>query len=233
MAKRAKTTQRKKRKFTKEQIDQLIWNTHSYNIDPTHREIYLHGYHTDSVEDGEEPGVDYRMATIFEKNLNLIDRLGTGNILIHLHTCGGAWNDGMAIYDTIKQARSKTTILAYSHSRSMSSIIPMAATKRIIHKHTDFMIHYGTMSVSDRVKGFLTEADQLKKSNDIMLGIYVDVVKDGPHFKGWAKNRIEKFIRRKLEKHDDWYMTAEESVHYGFYHGILGSKKYPNLESIR
>jgi ATP-dependent protease ClpP protease subunit len=232
MAKRTASRKRKP-KFTDEQIGELIWNTHSCNIDPTHRELYLHGYHMEFAEDGEEPGVDYRMATIFEKNLNILDRLGDSNVLIHMHTNGGCWNDGMAVYDCIKQSKSPTTVLAYSHSRSMSSIIPMAADLRIIHANCDFMIHLGTMFMGDRAKAFLTEAEQLKKSNAIMLDIYYNVIKDSKVFKDKTETYIKNFLNKKMDKHDDWYLNAEEAVHYGFYDGILGSKEYPDIASIR
>jgi ATP-dependent protease ClpP protease subunit len=216
---------------TNEKEDSTLWNIHHYNIDTTSREVFLHGVHEDGME-GEEPGVEYRMATIFEKNINYLDRLSDAPILIHMHSCGGMWNDGMAIFDSIKTCKSAVTVLAYSHSRSMSSIIPQAADLRIIHEHADFMIHYGTMSVSDRVKVFLNEADQLKKANRIMMDIYVDAIRCGPHFKGWTDKKIENFLKKKMNDKEDWYMDAEEAVHYGFYDGILGSKEYPTIESI-
>jgi len=31
----------------------------------------------------------------------------------------------------------------------------------------------------------------------------------------------------------DWILTAEEAVSYGFADDILGSKKYPNIDSLK
>ena len=44
----------------------LLYSVHNYGIDVKNREIYLHSYVSESEA---EPGVDYRSAIFFEKNL--------------------------------------------------------------------------------------------------------------------------------------------------------------------
>ena len=43
----------------------------------------------------------------------------------------------------------------------------------------------------------------------------------------------KKHIITQLATKRDWILTAEEAVDYGFADGILGSKKFPNIEYIK
>jgi ATP-dependent protease ClpP protease subunit len=43
----------------------------------------------------------------------------------------------------------------------------------------------------------------------------------------------KKHIVSQLANKCDWILTAEEAVNYGFADGILGSKKYPNIDYIK
>jgi ATP-dependent protease ClpP protease subunit len=42
-----------------------------------------------------------------------------------------------------------------------------------------------------------------------------------------------KHIVTQLATKRDWILTADEAVNYGFADGILGSKKYPNVDFIK
>ena len=115
------------RKPTSETIEDL----HNFSIDVQAREVYLNSHIADCEE---ESGVDWRMATKFNKNIRLLTTgpLREQPVLIHMHTVGGNWEDGLAIYDIIKSCTSThITIIAYAHARSMSSIIFQAADTRI------------------------------------------------------------------------------------------------------
>jgi len=118
-----------------------IESIHNQNIDLKQREIYLHGHHGPFEDD---PGVEYRMATTFIKNLRYLDYLKNEPILIHMHSLGGNWGDGMAIYDAITLSRSYVTILAYGQAESMSSIVLQAADQRVMMPNAYFMCHYGS-----------------------------------------------------------------------------------------
>ena len=72
----------------------IISDVHSYGLDVKNREIYLHSYIANSDED---PGVDYKMAANFYKNIRLLDAANKNPILIHMHSVGGNWNDGMTM----------------------------------------------------------------------------------------------------------------------------------------
>ena len=51
--------------------------------------------------------------------------------------------------------------------------------------------------------------------------------------KNWNKFIIKKHIVSQLANKSDWILDAEEAVHYGFADGVLGSRKFPNIDSIK
>ena len=123
-------------KLVKREVSDTIDQIHDYGLDVKTNHIYLTGEPDYvigvGVEDTNEPGVEFRMASKFIKNLNILQRFNEDPILIHMKTCGGDWGAGMAIYDSIKACPNRITILSYTHARSMSSLIFQAADKRVM-----------------------------------------------------------------------------------------------------
>ncbi len=87
-----------------------ISDVHSYGLDIKNRELYLHGYVGNTDDD---PGVEYRMAANFYKNIRLLDSTSKDPIIIHMLSEGGEWDAGMAIFDAICLCQSYVTIVAY------------------------------------------------------------------------------------------------------------------------
>lgn len=221
----------------KSEISQTIENIHVFGINPTTRELFLHGVY-DPADQGEslEAGIDYRMATGFIKNLHFLNQQSDINILIHQHTVGGDWNEGIAIFNALQFSKSDTTMVAYAHARSMSSITIQAIDKRILMPDSDFMVHYGWLAVADTCIGAITNAKRAEQSNNRMLQIYASRCKHGKFFKD-KKMTNEKsichFIDKKIKDKVDWFMDPEEAVYYGFVDGVFGSKGFENFEVIR
>lgn len=215
--------------------DYIVYNLHEYGVYPPNRELYLHRYiHSESETEGE-CGVDYRMATGFIKNLRLLDSQSSDPILIHMQSRGGDWHDGMAIYDTIRAARSHITILAYAHARSMTSIIFQAADRRVLMPNCIFLAHLGFVSLEDRIEPALVELERLKIESDIMLEIYAWRCISGKFFKKreMDEKQIKNFIRKKIQEKTDWILSAKEAVNYGFADGILGTAGYKTIQKLR
>ena len=85
------------------QQSELIYDIHNHSISTPTREIYLHGWE-ETIED-EEIGMEYRMASRFEKNINLLNSMANSNILIHQHSIGGEWNDGISIFNNAENRK--------------------------------------------------------------------------------------------------------------------------------
>jgi ATP-dependent protease ClpP protease subunit len=173
------------------------------------------GYET--TADGSEPGIDYVIAKRFIKNLNLCMRVSPDKpIVIHMKTCGGDWNEGMAIYDAIRSCPSPVIILNYTHARSMSSIILQAADKRVMMPHSYFMIHDGTYGIEGTYKGVMSNLEFDKRSEKVMLDIYAEKMAEKGKFQGQDVTKIKKWLRSEMDKKEDVFFTAEEAVAFGF-----------------
>lgn len=196
-----------------------IYNTHEFDLLTRSREIFLFG-REDSYAEDDEPGVDYRMANRFIRNLRLLDT-SDAPVLVHMKTNGGYWEEGMAIYQAIKSCRSYVTILNYTHARSMSSIILQAADRRVMMPYSVFMYHDGTIGHDGTVKQFWTEAEQLKASDKLMFDIYLDQCEDAKAWKGKTRTQIKNSMRRQMDRKEEVYLTAHETVDHGFADEVL------------
>ena len=206
-----------------------VQNVHEFDLSIASREIFLHG----DVTSEEEPGVDYRMAVRLEKNLRLLNQRGKGDILIHMHTVGGEWADGMGMYDAIQASESPVIILAYAHARSMSSIILQAVTRRVLMPSTVFMIHYGDAVCTDTTRGTITFAEQLKIETERMMDIYALRCFKGAAFKKEEYSKIREFLKKQIDTHQEWFLCAHDAVYYGFADGVFGDVGFKTLAEIR
>ena len=207
----------------------LLNDIHSYGINVNAREIYLHSHHSH----GEEAGIEFKMATTFIKNLHVLEDSGSGPVLVHMHTVGGEWNDGIAIFNAIEFSPCPVMILVYGHAVSMGSIILQAAHKRILMPDIDFMIHFGEMSVEGHSLCVESSIKVSKKSNDKMLDIYSENCMHGAFFANYSANKVKEYLRNEINCRGDWWMDAEEAVYYGFADSVVGHKGYENLNVIR
>jgi len=196
-----------------------ITDIHEYGVDTKNFVIYLQGVEEGAMEDGDEPGVEYRMANRFIKNLDIL----TGQddkfpIIISMKTCGGEVEEGMAMYDAIKAAPNPIVIVNYTHARSMSSIILQAANKRVMMPHSSFMVHMGDEAFFGTVKQVRTNLEWGKKFDADMFNAYVEAVKRSSHGKmyNWSRIKIEKWLREQMDAKEDVFFTAIEAIEYGF-----------------
>lgn len=216
---------------------QTLYDMHTHGINLVDREVYIHSYHTETLEDNDEPGVDHRQATIFIKNLHILDRSPYKPILIHLHSTGGCWHNGMAIFNMIEVARSPVAMLAYSQASSMSGIILQASPVRVMTPDSHFMMHHGWSG------GFVHHPFANKEEADYqihickrMLDIFAKRALVGPYFKkkkNASYGMAYRFFDKKIKDKVDWYMTADEALFYGLADGLLGSPEFPDVQSLR
>lgn len=212
-------------------VDSDLYNIHTYHIDDRHREIYLHS----AYESEEEAGVDFRTAVTFAKNIRYLNQTSSDPILVHMHLPGGVWEDGLGIYDTIRHSKAKIGILAYAKVESASSLIFQAAYKRILMPNTHVLIHYGSLSIDVEHKAAMSNLAWGEKESNKMIEMFTEKCIKSPlaKEKNWNRFIIKKHIVSQLANKSDWILDAEEAVHYGFADGVLGSRKFPNIDSIK
>ena len=211
--------------------EQIISEIHDYQLNLASREIYLHS-HLDAEED---PGVEYKMAVTFVKNLHMLDFKGPSNILVHMHTEGGEWSDGMAIFNSIRFARSPVTMLAYAQASSMGGVVLQAADRRVLMPDCEIMVHHGSVTVDENTVAAKSAIDQNERFCKRMLEVFGERAVAGKYFKErkYSPRRTMNFIDAKIRQVGDWFLTAEEAVYYGFADGIMGSKGFENFKKIR
>lgn len=194
-----------------------VYNIHEFDLDLDSNHIYLMGVDRGyDVTGFDEPGVDFMLSKRFIKNLNLCMRVNPNKpIIIHMKTCGGLWEEGMAIYDAIKACPSPVTILNYTHARSMSSLILQAADKRVMMPHSHFMFHDGTYIVEGTVKMVRSAIEFDKLNEKTMLDIYANQMVEKGEFKGYNLITVKKWLRDQMDKKEDVFLTAEETIEKG------------------
>jgi ATP-dependent protease ClpP protease subunit len=206
---------------------------HDHNIDIQNREIYLHSYLGESDEEG---GVDYRSSVKFEKNLRYLNLLSLEPILVHMHLPGGDWQDCLGMYDAIKASKADVIILAYAKAESSSSVLLQAADLRILMPNTNVMIHYGSFSVdAEHSKAAAAGIQWNERECDKMVDVFTDRCMNSSicKEKNWKRMMAKKHIVSQLANKCDWILTSEEALYYGFADGILGSKKFPNIDFLK
>lgn len=199
----------------------FLEDVHDYSVNRHDFVIWLTGenkIYGAEDEDFGEPGVEYQMSTKFIKNLDILSSIDHNEpILVHMKTCGGYWEEGMAIYDAIQACTNPITILSYTHARSMSSIILQVADKRVLMPNSYFLFHRGRLELSGIESEVLSNFDWV---NDVctptMMDIYVKRLKEGRKFRQWSLKRIEKMLKGKMDEKVDVFLTAKEAVQWGF-----------------
>ena len=199
---------------TYQQKRAALHDAQDYCVDIHNRTIFLHAHITESEDD---PGVDYRMSSRLIKNLHLLKNLNEKDpITIHLQSIGGIWHEGMAIYDAIKLSSPHIKIIGHGSISSMGTVIMQAADERVIMPHAEFMVHYGEFSLEGNSVSAKTAIDWNERCNNTMLDIYVDACYKSAGFKGYGRARIKKFLDRRMRMQQEWYLSGDEAVRYGF-----------------
>ena len=74
-----------------------------------------------------------------------------------------------------------------------------------------------------------------EKESNKMIDIFTDKCLNSPMAKekNWKKMIIKKHIMSQLANKSDWILDAEEAVYYGFADGVLGDRKFPDIDKIK
>jgi ATP-dependent protease ClpP protease subunit len=152
-----------------------------------------------------------------------------------MHLPGGDWQDCLGIYDSIKASKAKIAIVAIAKVESSSTVLLQAADLRILSPNTNFLVHYGSISIDNEHKAALSMVQWSEKESEKMIDIFTEKCMNSRicKEKNWKRMIVRKHIVTQLATKRDWILTAEEAIYYGFADGVLGSKKYPNIDYIK
>ena len=208
-------------KKTRIASEDSVYDIHAHDINLKTNEIFLFGVENYiagvGANESEEPGIEFVIANRFLRNIHLCMRTNPGKpLLIHMKTNGGYWEEGMAIYDAIKAYPSPVTILSYTHARSMSSLIFLAANKRVMMPNSYFMFHDGTMGIDGTTKQVESAVEFGKAATDVMMGIYVNAMKETGSMSNKSEKQIYNWLRGEMDRKEDVYIPAKQAVELGF-----------------
>lgn len=207
-----------------------------YWLDLPNRELWIRGMDLLNGPD-DEPGVEYRMATRVIMNLHILRNDGANGgkpVLAHLHTCGGHWNEGMAIYDAVRAMPYETTMVSYTHARSMSSLILQAATNRYLMPSSYVMIHRGTLAAAGEVQTVQSNVDFAKRDDETMMAVYLDRLEHSRHFAGMKRARIRAKVEAMFGKYGDVFLNAHEALDWNLADAVVtGFKRDGGVEVSR
>lgn len=157
-------------------------------------------------------------AKAFVKEFDSLLKKNPTNINIHLNSNGGSVSDGIAIANTIKRVKDKTTVYVDGFAASIASIIALAGSKNVMASNALFMIH--------NPKGFA-----MGDSRDMAkMGATLDTVKEAlvsTYTEKTGKSAAE--IAAKMDA-ETWF-TAQEAKEYGFADEVMGESPVLNQVS--
>ena len=186
--------------------------------------------------DSEDSEIATKTATHFLKNLRLLEADSGDPIVLHSFSLGGDWYDGMVIYDAIKYSCCKFIIISYGIAASMASLIPQAAYphgKRITTPNCDWMIHEGYTATQGTYRQVLSGAqwDTILRSRTYQM--YTEpCMATGQFFQDKKQSQVKSYIKKKLESKEDWWMSSDDSIKYGFCDHIVGHKGMETVDKI-
>lgn len=219
------------------QRSEMVYDVHNFGISIDTREIFV-APNLEHIQ--SEADIDHVVCHRFIRNLQILNSMGNNTILVHMITCGGDWSYGMAMYDAIKHSCDDDTssdiiVLSYAHARSMSSIIPQAATWRVLMPNADFLVHYGQYGDDGNYTNVLANMRWYEKSNETMMQVYLQRIKDGQFFKreGWDDKQILQWLRDTVDKKQEFYMTARDAVDKGFADAVLGDESFETISKLQ
>ncbi len=124
-------------------------------------------------------------------------------INVHLNSTGGSVGEGLAIYNVLKNSKAQVVTYCDGFACSAASVIFMAGDRRIMNDASLLMIHnawtYGEGNSAELRK----QAEDLDKINQASVKAYM------------SRIAIKEEELKKLMDDETW-LTAEESVKYGF-----------------
>ena len=201
-------------------------DAHTFRIDRRSFTIYVGGDpHLSfglSSNGLAEPGVEHNMADRFDINLDILSGIDPDRpILVKMSSCGGHWEEGMQMFAAILMCPNPVTVLATKWARSMTSLIPLAADRFVMHPAVQYMFHRGSFGF----EGLDQEADtadlERRKATEIMLKIYVARLRERGIYHKQSEKDIRTMLDERMRKHIDVWLPPSEAERWGFVDAVF------------
>ncbi len=158
------------------------------------------------------------------KDLNALSK-DINQINVHINSFGGYTNEGIAIYNTLKNSNAKVVTYCDGFACSAASLVFMAGDERIMGNGSMLMIHNAWNQAIGNAEELRQQADELEKISKSASECYLDKVSiseeelqtllDGTNHNGtWisASEAVDMGFATKISKSDDASSVANQSV---------------------
>lgn len=209
---------------TKRRDNYDAYLVHESRVDVHSFSIYVGGdpllSYSPTSELGVEPGVEHLMADRFRINLNRLIHINHKHpIIVYMSSCGGNWDEGMQMFNSILTCPNPITVVASKWARSMTSIIPLAADRFLLEPYTKYMIHRGAYGFWGTDHEAETDNEEREKLRAMMYRIYATRLNEQGIHKGKPYEEIELIIDGLMKDKVDVWFDGREAVRWGFADG--------------
>ena len=137
------------------------------------------------------------------------------DIQLYINSPGGSVTAGLAIYDTMQYIRPDVVTFCLGQAASMAAMIMSAGTKgkRYALPHSRFLLHQASIS---GIRGQASDID-IQAREIVRVGETLDAI--------LAKHTGQPIDIIKRDKDRDFFMDANEALHYGLVDEILTREK--------
>jgi len=132
------------------------------------------------------------------------------SIALRINSAGGSCDQGIAIYNSIKRRRGKTTIYVDSVAASIASVIAMAGDEVIMAKGSKLMVHKPWTLTQGNADDLRKMADLLDKYSEGLYDIYAERT-------GMSREALEELLSKET------WLTDKEAVDMKFADAIEGT----------
>lgn len=149
-------------------------------------------------------------ARVMMQMLYLENQRRNQEISLYINSPGGAVDDTLALYDTMRFMSSPVATFCIGRAYSGGSLLLTAGTKgrRFILPHAKVMIHQPYGGVTGQAEDIRLQAEQIIKSKKILTGII-------------AKHTGQDIEQVRADSERDKYFSAEEAKAYGLVDEVL------------
>lgn len=131
-------------------------------------------------------------------------------VLIRLHSSGGTFDEGLAIYNLLKNHKGKVTVQVMGYALSMGSFIMLAADEIHASESSIIMIHRASTIAWGDAKDMGKAAEMLQKHDQVVVPVYAQKL-----------NKTEEEVLNLLQA-ETWF-TAKEAKAAGLVDRIVDS----------
>ncbi len=136
------------------------------------------------------------------------------DIYLYINSPGGVISDGMAIYDTMQYIRADVSTICIGQASSMGALLLTAGAKgkRMALPNARIMIHQPLGGMQGQATDIEIHSKEILRLKDDLNRII-------------AKHTGQKIDKVRKDTERDFFMSAEDAVHYGLVDKVIEKKE--------